>query len=202
MSSAQQAIRVFIAAPIPSSANLVLSNVIESLGEKIPQGVRWVNPVGIHLTIKFLGNISPRAVINITEAMGRAAAEVSPLQVRLWGLGVFPNEQKPRVLWAGVDGDIERLRELQEKSESALEALGIPLDRRAFNPHLTLGRVRDNVNEQTRRSIGTILSSEELGLSEPWPVESMELIQTHFGSGGATYTTLASAPLRGVPFRG
>ena len=194
----EQAIRVFIAAPIPSPAKLVLSNVIEGLSGKIPTGVRWVNPDGIHLTIKFLGNIPPEGVARITQAMGRAAAEVSPFQVRLWGLGTFPNEKRPRVLWAGVEGDIDRLRELQEKSESALEALGYPIDRRPFNPHLTLGRVRDQVNEQTRRGIGSVLSSEELEASEPWSVELVELIQTHFGPEGATYTTLARVSLKGV----
>ncbi len=198
MSSSEQAIRVFIAAPIATHAKLVLSKVIDGLSSKIPEGVRWVNPDGIHLTIKFLGNIRPEGVTRITEAMGRAAAEVSPFQVRLWGLGTFPNEKRPRVLWAGMEGDIDRLRELQEISESALEALGYPIDRRPFNPHLTLGRVRDQVDERTRRGIGSVLSSEKLEASEPWPVESVELIQTQFGSEGATYNTLASAPLKGT----
>ena len=189
---------MFIAAPIPSPAKLVLSKVIEGLSGKISEGVRWVNPVGIHLTIKFLGNIPPEAVARITEAMGLAAAQVSPFQVRLWGLGTFRNEKRPRVLWAGLDGDIDQLRELQEKSESALEALGFPIDRRSFNPHLTVGRVRDQVNEQTRLGIGSVLSSEEMEASEPWSVESVELIQTHFGPEGATYSTLASVPLKRV----
>lgn len=202
-----QTIRVFIAAPIPSPAKLVLSKVIEGLRGEIPEGVRWVNAEGIHLTIKFLGNVPSNGVARITEAMGRAAAEVSPFQVRLWGLGTFPNapypnNKGPRVLWAGLEGEVDRLRELQEKSESALEALGYPIDRRPFNPHLTLGRVRDQANEQTRRGIGSGISStefsEELEASEPWPVESVELIQTHFGDEGATYTTLVSAPLKDV----
>ena len=189
---------MFIAAPIPPPAKLVLTKVIEGLNRKIPKGVRWVNPEGIHLTIKFLGNIMPEGVDKITEAMGRSAAEVSPFEVRLWGLGTFPNEKKPRVLWAGMEGEIDRLRELQEKTEGALETLDYPIDRRSFNPHLTLGRVRDQVDEQTRRGIGLVLSSEKLEASEPWLVESVELIQTHFGRGGATYTTLAKVMLKGV----
>lgn len=197
MNRSNQTIRLFIAAPIPPPPKLVLSQVIERLSGKIPQGVRWVNPGGIHLTIKFLGNIPPNEVTRITETMSQAAAEEPPFHVRLSGLGVFPNEIRPRVLWAGVEGDIRCLRGLQEKTESALEAIGYPVDRRLFNPHLTLGRVRDQVNEQTRRSIGSVLSSEELEGSEPWSVESVDLIQTHFGTKGATYTTLASAPLKG-----
>ena len=198
MSASGEVIRVFIAAPIPPPAKLVLSNVIERLSGKILNGVRWVNADGIQLTIKFLGNIKPEGVAKITEAMGRSAAEVSPFEVRLWGLGTFPNEKKPRVLWAGMEGDIDRLRELQEKTEGALEVMGYPIDRRPFNPHLTLGRVRDQVDEQTRRAIGLALPAGKLEASELWLVESVELIQTHFGPQGATYTTLARTLLKGV----
>ena len=203
VSPSEQTIRVFVAAPIPQPAKLVLSKVIESLAGKIPVGVRWVNPDGIHLTIKFLGDIAPAGVAGITEAMSRAAAQVSRFQIRLWGLGTFPNatspnQRRPRVLWVGVEGDLARLRELQEITENELASLGYTRDRRPFNPHLTLGRVRDRVSEQTRRGIGPAVSSEELEGSEPWLVESVELIQSNLGPGGATYSTLANVSLKGV----
>jgi len=198
-----QAIRVFVAAPIPPPAKLVLSKVIESLTGKIPEGVRWVNPDAIHLTIKFLGDIAPGQVAEITEAMGRAVAQISPFQIRLWGLGTFPNatfpnNNRPRVLWVGVEGNLTRLTELQEITENELAALGYTKDRRPFNPHLTLGRVRDRVTKQTRRGIGSMVFSEEPEGSEHWLVESVELIQSHLGPGGASYTTLANVFLKGV----
>ena len=199
----EQAIRVFVAARIPLPAKLVLSKVIDGLSGKIPGGVRWVNPDGIHLTIKFLGDIAPAGVAGITEAMVRAAAQVSPFQIRLWGLGTFPNatspnQKRPRVLWVGVEGDLARLTELQEITENELAALGYAKDTRPFNPHLTLGRVRDRVSEQTRRGIGSAVLGEELEGSEPWLVESVELIQSNLGPGGASYTTLANVSLKGV----
>ena len=94
--------------------------------------------------------------------------------------------------------DLDRLRELQEKSEGELEALSYPKDRRRFSPHLTLGRVRDRVNEQTRRGIGAAVKSEELEGSEQWLVESVELMQFHLGPQGVTYQTLATVLLKGV----
>jgi len=191
-----QVIRVFIAVPIPPPAKLVLAETIEGLSRKISGGVRWVNPDGIHLTIKFLGDIAPEGVAGVTEAMGRAAAQVSPFQIRLWGLGTFPNERRPRVLWAGLEGDLPRLTELQEKTENELMALGYPKDRRSFNPHLTLGRVRDQLSEQTRLGIGPVVFSEELEGSKLWLVESVELIQSHLGPGGATYSNLGTVSLK------
>ena len=198
MSPTVESIRVFIAVPISPPAIRVLSTVIERLSSKIPEGIRWVNSDGIHLTIKFLGDVAPSQVSGITEAMGRAAAQVSPFQIRLQGLGTFPNKIKPRVLWAGFEGHLALLTELQEKTENELAALGYPKDRRPFNPHLTLGRVRDQVSGQTRRGIGATVSSEEMEGSEPWLVDSVELIQSLLGPGGATYSTLASVSLKVV----
>ena len=79
-----------------------------------------------------------------------------------------------------------------------MAALGYAKDTRPFNPHLTLGRVRDRVSEQTRRGIGSTVLGEELEGSEPWLVESVALIQSNLGPGGATYSTLATVPLKGV----
>ncbi len=198
MSQPNQAIRVFIAAPIPLPAKLVLTQVIENLGGKIPSGVRWVNPDGIHLTIKFLGDVPPEEIVGITEAMFLAAAKISPFDVGLSGVGVFPNKREPRVLWAGVDGDLATLTQLQESTEQELAAAGYPKDRRRFNPHLTLGRVRAQSSEHTRRSIGPMVTSHQMPASDSWTVESVELIQSHLGPEGATYTTLTSASLKGV----
>lgn len=193
-----QAIRVFIAAPIPLPDKLVLSNVMDALSSKLAEGVRWVNPDGIHLTIKFLGDINPSQASVVAEAMGRAAAQVSPFRIGLSGLGMFPNQKKPRVLWAGVEGDMARLTELQEATENELTALGFPKDRRSFNPHLTLGRVRDQVLDRTRRRISLVMSGQDIQATEPWLVESVGLIQTHFGPAGTTYTTMSGAFLKGV----
>ena len=197
MSQPNQAIRVFVAAPIPSLAKLVLTQVIGNLDGKIPNGVRWVNPDCIHLTIKHLGEVPPEEIAGITEAMGRAAAKIIPFEVGLSGLGVFPNSKEPRVLWAGVDGDLAMLAQLQESTEQELAAAGYPKDRRKFSPHLTLGRIRGHASEQTKRNIGPMVTSHQIPGSEQWTVQSVELIQSHLWPEGATYTTLTKASLNG-----
>ena len=189
---------MFIAAPISLPAKLALTQVIGNLGGNIPSEIRWVNPDGIHLTIKFLGDVPSEEIAGITEAMGRTAAKIIPFYVGLSGLGVFPNSKEPRVLWAGVDGDLATLTQLQESTEQELAAAGYPKDRRRFNPHLTLGRIRRHASEQTKRNIGPMVTSHQIPGSEQWTVQSVELIQSHLGPEGATYTTLAKASLKGV----
>ena len=119
-----QVIRVFIALLIPNESRAVLSGAMDRLQEQVPTGVKWVDPQGIHLTLKFFGNINSAWKEPVLEAMrdvGRLAAAFS---LELSSLGVFPNERQPRVLWSGVDGDMEALAGLQEEVEQAMLALG------------------------------------------------------------------------------
>ena len=115
-----------------------LADTIRWMGREVPSGVRWVDSEGIHLTLKFLGDIDPALVEDVLRAMEQAASGTLPFQVHLNGLGVFPNLRRPRVLWAGVGGDMDALGALQEKVEAAMEGLAFPRERRAFSPHLTL----------------------------------------------------------------
>ena len=114
-------IRAFIALNIPTAAKSALEEVIRNLSAQVPSGVRWVDPGGMHLTLKFLGNVEPAQVDGLVEALRRPAA-VSPFRIWLSGLGVFPNERRPRVLWVGLDGDLASLRELQEKISGEMSA--------------------------------------------------------------------------------
>jgi len=187
-------IRAFIALDIPTATKSTLGEVIRSLTPQVPGGVRWVDPGAVHLTLKFLGNVEPAQVDGIVEALRRPAA-VSPFRIWLSGLGVFPNERRPRVLWVGLDGDLASLRELQEEISGEMSGLGFPREARPFSPHLTLGRVQDRVSDGVRRRIGAAVSSTSLGPAESWLVDSVHLVRSHLAPGGATYTTLASASL-------
>ncbi len=195
MSSSGGPIRVFIALPIPAVVKSALETVIRSLSVQAPIGVRWVGPAGMHLTLKFLGNVEPALVDGIVGAMRRPAAAVAPFRLHLSGLGMFPNERRPRVLWAGLDGDLASIRKLQEQIERAMSGLGFPLEGRPFSPHLTLGRVRDGVSGGVLRRIGAAVSSSSLGPAEPWQADSVHLVRSHLAPGGATYSTLATVPL-------
>ena len=195
MTRSEESIRAFIALQIPQVARSVLNETIQRLSDRVPDGVRWVDPSGIHLTLKFLGNVAPAKADEVLEAMLQPAASVAPFLINLCGLGTFPNEKKPRVVWAGIQGDLDLLMELQEKLEGAMWGLGFPRERRPFSPHLTLGRVKEQVSNSIRRQIGTGLEGVSLVPGEPWLVESVYLVRSQLAPGGATYSNLGSARL-------
>jgi 2'-5' RNA ligase len=170
-----------------------LAEVIQRLAVQAPTGVRWVDPAGIHLTLKFLGNVVPGLAGRIIEVMDRQAA--SPFSIHLSGLGMFPNERRPRVLWAGVQGALDPLQRLQEQIEEGVSRLGFPRERRPFSPHLTLGRVREPVSSGALKRISAAVTSTSLEPTEPWTVDSVHLMRSVLTPGGARYSTLASVPL-------
>lgn len=185
-------LRVFIAIPISVEAKRALDAVIKRLVVQAPGGVRWAHPEGIHLTLKFLGGVEPTLVNPIAEAMGRAAAGSSPFRLQLSGLGMFPGERKPRVLWAGVAGDLEALGALQGRVEAEMSALSFHPERRPFSPHLTLGRMRQETSEGLRRRVSAALLSASLEPTGPWQVETVHLMRSDPAPGGAIYSSLAS----------
>ena len=152
---------------------------------------------GLHLTLKFLGNVDAGRVDGITQGMRRACRDLAPFELALSGLGVFPNAGRPRVVWAGVRGELGPLAELQGNVETEMSALGFAPERRAFSPHLTLGRVRDRVADWQRSRLGGAVTGCSIEAARPWLVEAALLVRSELGPGGATYTNLASVPLGG-----
>ena len=193
-------IRVFVALLIPNESRAVLSGTMERLQAQVPTGVKWVDPHGIHLTLKFFGNINAAWKEPVLEAMGDVGRQAAPFDLALSSLGVFPNERQPRVLWSGVNGDMEALAGLQEEVEQAMLGLGFRREKRRFNPHLTIGRVRASVGKGARQQIGNVMSATDLGPVESWTVDSMHLVQSTLTPQGAIYDSLGFAPLlNGAP---
>ena len=192
------AMRVFVAVAIPADAKRELGKLIDRLALENSGGVRWVALEGIHLTMKFLGDVEPSRISDVVEAMSGAAHDVAPFCIQLSGLGMFPNDRRPRVLWAGVAGDLGPMQELQHRIEDSMAGLGFYRDKRPFNHHLNVGRVRDQASDTERRGIGAAFSRQTLGTLEPWLVEKVHLIQSHLGPRGATSSDLASRPLEGA----
>ena len=198
MIQSADSIRVFIALEISTEARQALAQTVRRLRAEIPHGVRWVDPTGIHLTLKFLGNIDAHLVDAIYDAMRDSAQGSALLQIRLSGLGLFPSVKRPRVLWAGVDGDLDSLAALQEKVEQAATKLGFLAEARPFNPHLTLGRVQDGVPSNVRGRVSAVLTATSLEPSDPWQVDGVHLIRSTLTPDGAVYTSLGSVPLVGT----
>ncbi len=207
--SITNSIRVFIALVLPPQAKEALTRTICALTQEISTGVRWVDPSGIHLTLKFLGNIQPALTEQVFEAMTRASQindsgnkdsgsdDSGHFQLSLSQLGVFPNARRPRVLWAGIQGDLNVLAGLQVRVEEAAGRIGFAPELRPYRPHLTLGRVREGVPPTARLQIGKAVSEAKLEPSPPWLVDSLHLIRSDRRPEGATYTSLGSVPLGG-----
>ena len=184
-------IRTFIAISLPESILQAIAKLQVSLkgsGFKI----RWTRKEGIHLTIKFLGDIYWDDVEKIHEAMVQTTQNFSPFTLRGEGVGVFPDIRRPRVVWVGITGDVEKLGLLQRDLEDQLNITGFPKERRAFKGHLTLGRVKGRVD--LARLAKALEASEEFR-TEPFMAESVVLFQSELRPDGAVYSRLAEVPL-------
>lgn len=188
-------IRAFIAIDLPPDVREVLGAITRDLQSRIPQGVRWVRPEGIHLTLRFLGDINPESVESISQAMSRTAGASSAFGLSLGELGAFPSLSAPRVVWMGLEGSLDRLLALQRELEDGLEELGYARESRPFSPHLTLGRIRDGITGGLRRQIGEIVAGAPVAAGTGLPVKEVSLIRSILGPSGGSYTRLSSAAL-------
>jgi len=194
-------IRSFIAIELPSEVKAELTSLEKRLIQSRHSFVKWVDPEGIHLTLKFLGNISPATVPQIIEAITRAAQSVSPLHLQLGKLGAFPNIRRPQVVWVGVGGEIEKLAILQKGIDAGLSPLGFTPESRSFSPHLTLGRLRDRVTPGEREDFAGWFSSVEFETHLSFEVDAINLMKSQLTPRGAIYSQLASIELAGGSLR-
>ena len=197
MTAHGERIRSFIAIPVPSAGIQAMEEAARNLEAEIGNSVRWVRPEGIHLTLKFMGDIPAEMVERVLEALLPVATRFSPIELSISGLGVFPNPRRPRVLWAGVHGDLESLKALQHAVDDAVGKLGLPKEQRAFSPHLTLGRVRRDVAEGQLRRIGHVVAGGELPGAPSWTADTVNLMRTELDPNGSRHYLVGSAPIGG-----
>jgi len=185
-------LRSFIAIELPEAVRTALSEFQRELQE-CRADVRWVRIEGIHLTLKFLGEISDKDAQKITEAIGGTGKKYSSFNLQIRGAGVFPNRKSPRVLWTGVEESVI-LQGLQREIEDALSSLGFEREDRAFSPHLTLGRFRSSFGK------GPLLEQLELNKDREFGhinVEAVSFMKSELGPSGAKYTKMAEIFLEG-----
>ena len=188
-------IRAFIAIELPGQIQNKLADIIGRLSPGLESAVKWVNPESIHLTLKFLGNISKNRVPIVTAAMTAAAGKSGIFTLEAKGLGAFPNLKSPRVVWVGLGGDIAGIRLLHKEIDVFVAPLGFPPETREFSPHLTLGRIRDRATQNEKYQLGRAISSiqaENLGFIY---VENIHLMQSTLTKTGALYNFLATVSL-------
>lgn len=192
-------LRLFAALPLPEELVDRLISLQRALAHHWPAGsVRWVRRDQLHLTLRFYGDVAAADAPALTKALQSACAGMDPLRLGLAGLGGFPQARHPRVVWAGVSGDLDSLQRLQDRIEAATGAFGQHQDTRPFQPHLTLGRVaadrgRRPANPASPASTAwTQLENDDLGR---WTATAVHLIRSQLDPRGARYTQLSLAPL-------
>ncbi len=189
--------RVFLAVDVDDRVRAGIRALIERLREAIDRGggrqsrIGWVSPDRVHVTLHFIGELAESRVGDLTTAVKRPL-DIAPFDLALGGLGLFPPRGRPRVLWVGVERGSDGLGRVHEEMGNRLVALGLPLEERAFSPHVTLARFREPGPTAVRSAIEGA-GAARLGACR---VTSVTLYQSRLGAGGATYTPLATGPLR------
>ena len=187
-------IRAFIAVELPSFLKEELGRVESILKAGNTTPVKWVDFESIHLTLKFLGDIESSRVGEIIEGIKNACVGISPFELKIKGLGVFPNPARTRIAWVGLIDSTDELSLLQRNIESEMEKLEYERETRKFSPHLTLARVRDQATPDERKRFGNLVTATAFS-SERITVNSVNLMQSRLTRQGAIYSRLGSIRL-------
>lgn len=159
---------------------------------KLP--VRWVPAENVHLTLKFLGDVSTTYVDNLEEIIRHAAASHDCFEMSVGSLGVFPNARRPRVIWLGVEAP-PVLMTIQRGIDQETNRLGYETKNQTFSPHLTIGRVSRGADYRELKEISDILETETVGFLGATRVEKINLYRSDLMPNGAQYTKVASVSL-------
>lgn len=186
-------IRTFLAIDLPEEIKVQIENVQSRLKASV-KGIRWARPEGIHLTLKFFGNISENKIADISSVVEKNTVDIRPLSLKVSTLGTFPNLKSPRVLWLGIGGSVEKLSDLQKEIEKDLESIGFQRENRAFRAHLTLGRIKSPKNV---KGLSEIMKNEEIYDAGSFCAGGLTLLKSDLTPQGAIYTKLAYFPFEG-----
>jgi 2'-5' RNA ligase len=191
-------LRAFIAVDLSPDVRIRIDALTSRL-RRLPgqECMRFVAASGIHLTLKFLGEISPALAGDLHGVLDDAARRIPAFTIRVYGVGCFPSSRQPRVLWVGLDDPRGMLKTLHSAIEGGCAALKLPTEDRPFSPHLTLGRVRREAAAGAAAFVRSVFEAERtLDLGE-MPVDLVHLFRSELRPSGAVYSRLHSVGLGG-----
>jgi len=189
-------LRTFIAVEISRQMQEIIQQKTESFRKAIgPNLVRWIATENIHLTLKFLGDVSPANIDTLTQMLRTQADSCPSFDIHISGLGSFPSSKRPRVLFVGIQAPAE-LEALWRGIESETARLGYESEGRGFSPHLTLGRVKQYCSASDQQRIRKALTEMKVDSLGTARVDSVHLYKSELKPGGSVYTKLFSAPLK------
>jgi 2'-5' RNA ligase len=191
-------IRSFLAFELPPQVKATLSRLSGEI-RPLPLDVKWVKVDNIHLTVVFMGHVAEGLLGEIGENAAHVCRRHGPFRLALNGVGFFGGRKHPRVLWAGLEGDVAPMSRFRDSLQKRLSPFGIEPEKRKFNPHLTLGRFRKGAR-------GGHLLDEIVtrygGLTGPdFTAAELVLFRSDLKPGGAVYTRMGAWPLAGPPLK-
>lgn len=187
-------LRAFIALKTPRAWDEKLGDLQRDLKTKFGSSdFRWVKAEQIHITLRFFGWLTVAQADELTRLLPPICSAHQPFTLTCETLGAFPNMRRPRVLWAGLKGDLAKAAALQTEITSATHNYGDPPEDRPFKPHLTIARLK----EPDRGQITDLEQAISRGfqIDQPWQVTELLLMQSHLSPAGSTYEPLATVPL-------
>ena len=188
--------RVFVAVLLDEPAKRAVSAQIDRL-RPLSKSVAWVPANNLHLTLRFLGDQTEEQLAEAVPALEEAASGVPTFTLSLKGLGAFPGLDHPRTLWVGVSDGVRDVQRLQARVAGALARRGTPTEDRAWQAHVTIGRVTDE-RRSRREGMQELRAAVMRGATAPLgtlPVNTIALMRSDLSRSGARYTGIASVAL-------
>lgn len=191
--------RTFLAIELPPPVQTLIRQTQQTLEQRLAaaqqsQTIRWTAPAAVHLTLRFLGETTDEQRRLLQTALPPIVAAHAPFTVQVEGLGCFPNGKAPSIIWLGLHPADQRLFRLQAQLEQAAQAAGFAAERKAFQPHLTIGRMRQSITRLQQHAVGQLLAP-ELAAANRQPAASFVVkrivhLRSELEPTGARYTPL------------
>ena len=180
-------IRTFIAIPVPESVFVLQGNLKNTIEKKTGK-VRWVKRDQLHLTLKFVGDTPEESIDDVRGVMQKVANQMTPFKIFIQGVGCFPKIERPRVMWVGLDGEIDTLNQLVTAVHDGLDPLGFPRAEKEFHPHITMARAK--YPQKKTPDISSFLNTTYDPI--PFRIEKIQFISSELFPNGPVYTILGT----------
>jgi 2'-5' RNA ligase len=184
--------RLFIAIDIDETITQKIKNLIADLGGSL-RGVRWVREDGIHITLKFLGEVDATKADEVTRSLEQISSRHSAMSINISQLGKFPERGAPRIIWLGAQEDSGALKKLAVDIEEEMRKIGFEKENRDFKPHVTLGRVKRY--QQVEKGIPAKWNHEEISFGS-FRAEQIFLVKSTLRPDGARYEKIGNFTFR------
>ncbi|MCX5693671.1 MAG: RNA 2',3'-cyclic phosphodiesterase [Candidatus Omnitrophica bacterium] len=181
--------RAFIAIDLSSNIKTSLAKIQSRLKTVLPK-ISWVKPDNLHLSLKFLGDISLEQCQLIQQAIAEIAKTASPCKIKLEIPGVFPDLRQAKVIWIGADQLPEQLKQLVDQLETKLFKIGFAKEKHPFQIHITLGRIKHSIIAAKLENELKILKNEIPAMDLEFTIRGIILFQSILGPGWPTYSIL------------